>query len=115
MAAGRRQCARPIVAATAVIIVVAAINATDAKWLMWLECDAAFTNFDIDWKMHLDGYLDRLKVLLALKDVNGINLGAFLVPNTPCFRFFVEMMSDERHNVERMGRFHKDQNALKNL
>jgi hypothetical protein len=65
--------------------------------------------------MHLDGYLDRLKVLLVSKDVNGINVGVFLVPNTPYSRFFVEMMSEERHDVERMGWFHKDQNALKNL
>jgi hypothetical protein len=91
------------------------INATDAEWLMWLDCNAAFTNFNIDWKMDLDGYLDRLKVLLASKHMNGINFGVFLVPNTLYSRFFVDMMSEERHDVEHMGWFHKDQNALKNL
>jgi hypothetical protein len=91
------------------------MHATNADWLMWLDCDAAFTNLDIDWRMHLDGYLDKSKVLLASKDENGINLGVFLVPNTPYSRFFIEMMSEERHDVERKSRGHKDQNALKNL
>jgi hypothetical protein len=91
------------------------MQATDADWLMWLDCDAAFTNFDIDWRMHLDDHIDRSKVLLASKDGNGINLGVFLVPNTPYSIFFIEMMLDERHDVERTGLFHKDQNALKNL
>ena len=95
--------------------IIKTMHATDADWLMWLDCDAAFTNFDIDWKTHLDGYLDRSKVLLASKDGNGINLGVFLVPNTPYSRFFIEMMLGERHDVERTGLFHKDQNALKNL
>ena len=91
------------------------MHATNADWLMWLDCDAAFTNLDIDWRMHLDGYLDKSKVLLASKDENGINLGVFLVPNTPYSRFFIEMMLEERHDVERKSRGHKDQNALKNL
>ena len=92
-----------------------AMYTTNADWLMWLDCDAAFTNFDLDWRVHLDGYLDRSKVLVASRDVSGINLGVFLVPNTPYSRFFMEMMAEERYEIERRALSHKDQNALKNL
>jgi hypothetical protein len=88
---------------------------THVDWLLWLDCDAAFTNYDIDWRIHMNDYLDDSRVLLASRDDNGINLGVFLLPNTPYARFFVEMMLEERHDVERRGLFHKDQNALKNL
>ncbi|KAL3807488.1 hypothetical protein ACHAXA_003979 [Cyclostephanos tholiformis] len=90
-------------------------RSTDVDWILWLDCDAAFTNFDIDWRVHLRDRLDRSRVLIASRDRNGINLGVFLVPNTPYSRFFVEMMLEERHVVERDGMFHRDQNALKNL
>ncbi|KAL3807492.1 hypothetical protein ACHAXA_003983 [Cyclostephanos tholiformis] len=88
-------------------------SATD--WLLWLDCDAAFTNFDIDWRVHLRDHLDKSRVLVASRDISGINLGVFLVPNTPYSRFFVEMMSEERYDIERRQLSHKDQNALKNL
>ncbi len=92
-----------------------AMYTTNADWLLWLDCDAAFTNFDLDWRVHLDGYLDRSRVLVASRDASGINLGVFLVPNTPYSRFFVEMMAEERYEIERRALSHKDQNALKNL
>jgi hypothetical protein len=92
-----------------------AMYTTNADWLLWLDCDAAFTNFDLDWRVHLDGYLDRSKVLVASRDVSGINLGVFLVPNMPYSRFFMEMMAEERYEIERRALSHKDQNALKNL
>lgn len=91
------------------------MHTSHADWFIWLDCDAAFTNFDIDWITHLHSYLDRTKVLIASKDKNGINLGVFLVPNTPSSKLFIEKMWDERHNVERRGHFHKDQSALQFL
>jgi hypothetical protein len=41
------------------------------------------------------------KVLVASRGVLGINLGVFLVPNTPYSRFFMEMMAEERYKIER--------------
>ena len=68
---------------------------------MWLDCDAAFTNLQIDWRKHLRGYLDRDKVLIASKDKNGINLGVLFVPNTEQARKFILTLYEMRHWVER--------------
>ena len=87
----------------------------DVDWLLWIDCDAAFTNFDVDWRVHLADHLDASNVLVTSQDRAGINLGVFLLPNTPYARFFVELMSEERHDIERRGLSHKDQSALKNL
>ena len=91
------------------------LHTTTARWLLWLDCDAAFTNFDIHWTKHLHNYLDTTKVLIASKDSNGtvLNLGVFLLPNTNESKLFINQLWKERHAVERSGLFHKDQNALK--
>lgn len=88
---------------------------TTAQWLLWLDCDAAFTNYDIDWEKHLHDYLDTTKVLIASKDSNGtvLNLGVFLIPNTNESKLFINNLWKERHAVEQSGLFHKDQNALR--
>lgn len=88
---------------------------TTARWLLWIDCDAAFTNFDINWTNHLHIYLDPTKVLIASKDSNGtvLNLGVFLLPNTNESKLFIHQLWKERHAVEQSGLFHKDQNALR--
>ena len=59
---------------------------------MWLDCDAAFSNYDIDWKSHLAPYLDPSSVLIVAKDYNGINLGSFLVPCSDAGRLLIKDM-----------------------
>jgi hypothetical protein len=88
---------------------------TTAQWILWLDCDAAFTNFDIHWTKQLHNYLDTTKVLIASKDSNGtvLYLGVFLLPNTNESKLFINNLWKERHAVEQSGLFHKDQNALK--
>jgi len=55
------------------------LHETHADWIMWLDCEAAFTNLDIDWRYHLNGHLDNSKALLASRDKNGVNLGVLLM------------------------------------
>jgi hypothetical protein len=87
-----------------------------ADWLMWLDCDAAFTNLDINWKEHLHLYLhDKTKVLIASKDKGGINLGVFFIPNTPPSKQLMKLLYEERHHVEKYKFYLKDQVALKRV
>lgn len=88
----------------------------NADWLMWLDCDAAFTNLDINWKEHLHLYLhDKSKVLIASKDKGGINLGVFFIPNTPPSKHLMKLLYEERHHVEKYKFYLKDQVALKRV
>ena len=88
----------------------------NADWLMWLDCDAAFTNLDIHWQTHLHPYLlDNTKVLVASKDKAGINLGVFFIPNTPPAKQLIKLLWEERHHVERYKFFLKDQVALQRV
>lgn len=43
------------------------ISDYDFDWIMWMDCDAVFTNIRIDWRKHLSPYLDDSKVLVASK------------------------------------------------
>jgi hypothetical protein len=84
---------------------------------MWLDCDAAFTNLDIDWRTHLHPYLKdkKSKVLIASKDKAGINLGIFFIPNTPPAKQLIKLLWEERHHVEKYNFFLKDQVALQRV
>lgn len=90
---------------------------SSADWIMWMDCDAAFTNMDINWKSHLSGYLDRRKDLIASKDKNFINLGVLFVSNTLHAREFIKKMWDKRHWIDaHPNKLElKDQAALKML
>lgn len=89
-----------------------------ADWLLWLDCDAAFTNLDINWRTHLHSYLPqdkKSKVLIASKDKAGINLGVFFIPNTPPAKQLIKLLWEERHMVERNKYYLKDQVALQRV
>ena len=88
-----------------------------SDWLMWLDCDAVFTNLDIDWRHHLNGYLDKSNVLTVSKDKNGINLGVLFVPNTNASRQFISQMWEKRNYIEMHPNKKelKDQAALEKL
>jgi hypothetical protein len=75
-----------------------------------MDCDAAFTNLEVDWTTHVP--LNKSKLMVASEDKNGINLGVFLVPNTFDSREFIHQMYEKRHYVERMKFQWKDQSAL---
>eukprot|EP00956_Cyclotella_meneghiniana_P005836 scaffold7611_cov47-Cyclotella_meneghiniana.AAC.4 len=87
------------------------MHATDAvDWVLWMDCDAAFTNMMIDWRLHIP--LNTSKLMVVSEDKNGINLGVFLVPNTLQSREFISQMYQKRHYVEQMQFKWKDQSAL---
>jgi hypothetical protein len=88
-----------------------------ADWLMWLDCDAAFTNLDIDWRTHMHPYLQdkTSKVLIVSKDKAGINLGIFFIPNTPPAKQLIKLLWEERHHIEKYNFFLKDQVALQRV
>jgi len=73
-----------------------ALGTTDADWIMWLDCDAAFTNLDIDWHEHLRGYLDSSKVLLASTYKNSTDLGVMFVPNNKLAGQFMDELYETR-------------------
>ncbi|KAL7478555.1 hypothetical protein ACHAW6_004316 [Cyclotella cf. meneghiniana] len=83
-------------------------------WVLWMDCDAAFTNFEIDWYTHLKSHLNSSQLMVVSKDKNGINTGVFFVPNTHLARIFIEKLYKLRHLLDRRF-FHKDQAALKYL
>lgn len=85
----------------------------DVDWVLWMDCDAAFTNMMIDWQLHIP--LNTSKLMVVSEDKNGINLGVFLVPNTLQSREFISLMYQKRHYVERMHFKWKDQSALMEL
>ena len=82
----------------------------NVDWVLWMDCDAAFTNMMIDWRLHIP--LNRSKLMIVSSDKNGINLGVFLVPNTSQSRRLIENMYEKRHYVEQMQSKWKDQSAL---
>jgi hypothetical protein len=79
-----------------------------------MDCDAAFTNFEIDWYTHLKSHLNSSQLMVVSKDDGGINTGVFFVPNTHLARTFIEKLYNLRHLLDRRY-FHKDQAALKYL
>jgi len=93
------------------------LHTSDADWIMWLDCDAAFTNLAIDWRTHLRGHLDSSKVLITSKDKNGMNLGVLFIPNTVEAHEFIDELYEMRHYVEKFPntRDLKDQAALTEL
>eukprot|EP00804_Cyclotella_cryptica_P012191 CCRYP_009879-RA/>CCRYP_009879-RA protein AED:0.34 eAED:0.34 QI:0/-1/0/1/-1/1/1/0/275 len=91
------------------------LRTTNVEWVLWMDCDTAFTNFDIHWYLHLEKHLNRSKLMVASEDQGGINLGVFLVPNTVEARSFISNLYDLRHIIEAKKLFHKDQSALKTV
>jgi len=91
-----------------------ALHNSAADWIMWLDCDAAFTNMAIDWRTHLRGHLHNSKALITSKDRNGINLGVLFIPNTVIAHEFIDELYEMRHYVEANPneRLLKDQAAL---
>jgi hypothetical protein len=82
-------------------------------WVLWMDCDAAFTNFEINWQQHLKPHLNSYQLMIvSADDEGGINLGVFLVPNTRLSRKFIENMYKMRWSLDKRF-FHKDQTALK--
>ncbi|KAL3805425.1 hypothetical protein ACHAWO_006229 [Cyclotella atomus] len=86
------------------------LHEENTDWVLWMDCDAAFTNLEVDWTTHVP--LNKSKLMVASEDKNGINLGVFLVPNTFDSREFIHQMYEKRHYVERMKFQWKDQSAL---
>jgi len=86
------------------------LRASAADWIMWLDCDAAFTNLNVDWRRHLQNYLVDEKVMLVSKDRNGVNSGVLFVPNTmEARRFAMKLEADLRDSED------DDQMVLKKL
>ena len=70
----------------------------DFDWIMWMDCDAVFTNMRIDWRKHLSPYLDDSKVLVTSKgesksafgDGNAESFAIMCVTLTPlCLEYLV--------------------------
>lgn len=79
----------------------------ESDWVLWMDCDAAFSNFIISNKEEL---FDRNYDMVTSKDKNGINLGTFLVKKSS-----IQLLKDMysmKHIVDARGG-HKDQQALK--
>ena len=91
-----------------------ALQSQQTDWVLWMDCDAAFTNFEIHWYHHLKPYLNTSQLMIVSKDVSGFNLGVFLVPNTPPSRKFIQDLYKLRFQLDKKF-FHKDQSALKHL
>lgn len=79
----------------------------ESDWVLWMDCDAVFSNFTITNKEEL---FDRNYDMITSKDNNGINLGTFLVKNSS-IKLLKDMYS-MKHIVDIKGG-HKDQQALK--
>lgn len=86
------------------------LHMENVDWVLWMDCDAAFTNLEVDWRTHVP--LNKSKLMVVSEDKNGINLGVFLVPNTLQSREFVQQLYEKRHYVEQMQFKWKDQSAL---
>ena len=80
-------------------------NETD--WVLWIDCDALFSNFNIPNKETL---FDRDYDMITTKDYNGINLGTFLVKKTSIQ--LIQNMYSMKNIVDSIGG-KKDQQALK--
>ena len=76
------------------------LHMENVDWVLWMDCDAAFTNLEVDWRTHVP--LNKSKLMVVSEDKNGINLGVFLVPNTLQSRGFVQQLYEKRHYVEQM-------------
>eukprot|EP00956_Cyclotella_meneghiniana_P041659 scaffold234121_cov30-Cyclotella_meneghiniana.AAC.2 len=88
----------------------------EVDWVLWMDCDAAFTNYEINWYTHLKTYLNTSQLMVVAKDFNGINLGVFLVTNTQVSRTLIEDMYKQRFAIDKDRKFlFKDQSALKQL
>lgn len=91
------------------------LRTTNVDWVLWMDCDTAFTNFEINWHVQLEKHLNRSQLMVVSEDRSGINLGVFLVPNTLESRSFISSLYDLRHIIDARKFFHKDQSALKTL
>ena len=90
------------------------MHTEQVDWVLWMDCDTAFTNFEINWYTHLGKHLNTSQLMVVAKDDAGINLGVFLVPNTQLSRKFIQKMYQLRFQLDKIF-FHKDQSALKHL
>ena len=90
------------------------MHTEQVDWVLWMDCDTAFTNFEIYWYTHLRKHLNTSQLMVVAKDVAGINLGVFLVPNTQISRGLIQAMYKLRFQLDKQF-FHKDQSALKHL
>ena len=88
------------------------LDTEHVDWVLWMDCDAVFTHFEIDWYQHLKPYLNSTRLMLVSKDSGGYNLGVFLVPNTDASKKFIDDMYKQRWSLDKKF-FHKDQTALK--
>ena len=79
----------------------------ESDWVLWMDCDAVFSNFTISNK---DELFDRNYDMITSKDNNGINLGTFLVKKSS-IQLLKDMYSMKQIVDARGG--HKDQQALK--
>ena len=92
------------------------LDTQEVDWVLWMDCDAAFTNYEINWYTHLKTYLNTSQLMVVATDFNGINLGVFLVPNTQVSRTLIEDMYKQRFAIDKDRKFlFKDQSALKQL
>jgi hypothetical protein len=56
-------------------------------WVLWLDCDAVFTNTNAKWRNLIYNY--PWQELVLNRDCNGMNSGVFFIKNTQFGRDFI--------------------------
>jgi len=87
-----------------------ALGKMDFDWAVWMDCDAAPVNFDVDIAGLLAG-MDPNKVVIR-KDILGWNSGVFAVPNTSkAIQWLLSLDSDQTYKTFEKAPFF-DQDAI---
>ena len=87
------------------------LSTNQFQWVLWMDCDAIFTNFSIHWRDQLQP--NPSDALTLAKDHNYYNTGVMLVSNTDAALHLLSDMLQERFAIDRWIVGWKDQEALR--
>ena len=81
-------------------------------WVMMMDCDAVFTDFNIDWREQWRGIHSTNTVMVGGLDKNGFNAGVYIIPQTKVALWFVQQVEAAIPQAVRSGLKWRDQRAM---